>query len=251
MKTGKWIPPAEDGSLTHINPKWTTPRLNRRDYTKRAQCQAYFKTADRQCRAFAVEGLRYCKKHKGGDMAKAVLASQTPEAIKARSLKVKAYWARLREAAKTDPDLFKRMGVGRPAPGDPPRPPKEKEARMLFQAEKIITEELQALPAVPDKPFDQLEPHEQLVVITGQSLRVVHDILKLPTTERKRDDAGRYSDVVNLKAATLVKDTAIRALGLRVKVDANAMKRQAQDRVLDVIERLKAEAAKQVTVIEG
>jgi len=210
-----------------------------------------------KCNRVAMKESLYCKRHNPlvdptGHWLK------TPEAEAGR----KEYWARIRKAALEDPTLTSRIHHPRRAPESYERGWKSRrenakrkkqgleklpgfdDVKLMFKANAIINDTKTALPAVPDKPFDQLEPHEQLIVVTGQALDVVHEILKIPF-KAVVDGVEK----VDLKAASLVKDTAIRTIGLRIKVDTNALAARRADKVLDVLERLKAEAARQVTTI--
>lgn len=212
-----------------------------------------------RCWRFSGKGSLYCRHHNPlvdptGHWLK------TPEAEAGRQ----KYWARVREAARTDPTLTSQIHNPRRSPESYVRQWKTRrenverqkqgleklpghdtvkgDGKLMFKANAIITDTKIGLPAVPDKPFEEMEPHEQLVVVTGQALDVVHKILKIPFL--KEDGSA------DLKAASLVKDTAIRTIGLRIKVDTNALNAKRADKVLDVLERLKAEAAKQIT-LEG
>jgi hypothetical protein len=216
-------------------------------WVKARQCATVYKRGKRigqRCGWAAVENSLHCKKHCG------------PKVVSEAALEGKNNWfARMRQLKLKDPDVFKRLGFGRPraefvahlelqrAAGLPtnrmiplkdipgaPRPPKTDDKHIL-KAEKIIRQEIATLPAVPDRPFDELEPHEQLTVITGLSLKVVHDILHFEMKDRNGD--------VDVKVASMVKDTALRALAVRVKVDRNALTARRLDQTADLLARLK------------
>lgn len=221
---------------------------NKNTYVTTTQCTAIYKNTGEQCRHHAVKGRTTCFRHGGKTPRGGPLH---PNAARG----TQEYWKRIREAAEKDPTFLKRTfnprhspehlqklsSAGREAiarkraglePLPKPLPPTADE-KVVLRADKIVTAELKALPAVPDKPFAELEPHEQLVVVTGLSLTVVHDILKMKWT-------GETGEV-NLKAASLVKDTALRTLSIRVKVDQNALMAKRQDKMTDLLQRIREE----------
>lgn len=230
---------------------------NKRKYLKRPQCISRYKNTGLQCKGYAVDGRPYCKKHANAEPGVPV----SPATIEGRA----AYWKRIKEAAQHDPTLLSRIHNPHHPPehmqkmwkardearerkkvglAPLPKPPKPTaDEKLALKADKIITAEIAALPAVPDRPFAELEPHEQLVVVTGQALQTVHEILAMPI----KDAEGN----VNMKAATLKKDTAIRTLSIRVKVDTNALNARRQDKTLDLLEKIREEQARGVKVIEG
>lgn len=226
-------------------------RPNRAKYVTTTQCTAVFRSTGEQCRGHAVKGRSTCKKHGGltplgGTVSESSLAGTA------------AYWKRIREAAEKDPGLMSQLcdphhsqdylvklaASGRAArarklAGLAPLPKKERpsqEEKVVLRADKIVTEELRTLPAVPDRPFDQLEPHEQLVVVTGQALVAVHETLSM--------DVKNEDGTINLKAASLRKDTALRTLSIRVKVDQNALMAKRQDKMTDLLQRIREEQEK-------
>lgn len=161
-----------------------------------------------------------------------------------------SWWARVKALNKQYPGLLRelmntdqssatrkartavRKALPAPVTSDP----------VILKAHKSIIADVADLPPVPDKPFEELEPHEQLTVITGQSLRVVHEILSF----KMADKAG----VPQPKIISIVKDTALRALSVRVKVDRNALSARRIDKMGELLERLKANG-NGAKVIEG
>lgn len=236
-------------------------RGTKRTYVSKPRCAAIWRNTGEQCIDYAVEGTRYCGIHGNGGNGAVPGTPMPPAAVAGLS----EYWKRIKAEAAKDPTLLSRIhnphhtpehmaklqaaraaAVERRRAGLPPlpKPPKPTaDEKLALKADKIITAELATLPAVPDKPFEELEPHEQLVVVTGQALQTVHEILAMPI----KDAEGN----VNMKAATLKKDTAIRTLSIRVKVDTNALNARRQDKTLDLLEKIREEQARGVKVIEG
>ena len=228
-------------------------------WVKARQCATVYKNGKRagqRCSWTAVEGKEKCKKHIGPGVD-----NSNPVLRRAGHVR---WIARMRELQKTQPDIFKRDGRGRskedatehwrlqraagitspvlvPLKDIPGVKLPTTDDKVILKADRVIRQEIAALPTVPDKPFGELEPHEQLVVITGRALNVVHEILHF---EMKGKDG-----VVDVKVASMVKDTALRALAVRVKIDSNALREKRIDKMDDLLRRLKAgDGAK---VIEG
>lgn len=108
----------------------------------------------------------------------------------------------------------------------PPQPRlNNTEARALSN---IITEK-NKLPAVPDKPFEEMEDHQKLTVITSLSLDYARELLLM-----------RADPKVDPKAAELKWRAAAGALAIRVKVDRNALAARRIDGLTSLIERLKS-----------
>lgn len=97
------------------------------------------------------------------------------------------------------------------------------------KALKLLEAEKRSLPAVPDKPFEELEDHEKLTTLTGISLNMTHTILSMP---------------IDLNQPTLFKEQMkllSGTLSLRVKVDRNMLQARKQDKLAEIVERLRAE----------
>lgn len=223
----------------------------KRKYISKPRCAAIWKSTGEQCIGYAREGKQYCVKHGTGTVPPGVFPAHVAEGRA-------AYWKRIKEAAQHDPTLLSRIHNPHHPPehmekmwkardaakarkdaglAPLPKPPKPTgDEKLALRADKIITAEIAALPAVPDRPFSELEPHEQLVVVTGQALETVHEILAMPLKDEKGE--------INLKRAALKKDTAIRTLSIRVKVDTNALNARRQDKTLDLLERIRKEQEK-------
>lgn len=97
-------------------------------------------------------------------------------------------------------------------------------------ARSVLLHEKELLPAMPDKPFDQMEPHEKLQVLTGMSLDFHHKVLSLP-----------FDPAAQPKLAQMQMAAASGALALRVKVDRNALTARKVDGMVSLLERLKNE----------
>ena len=216
-------------------------------FIKSRQCAAQYTKGGRagfRCSWYAQEGSAYCVKHnpqEGVPLSKKH-ADDLHQGARNWWARVKALEAKhpgiMRQILNSDQAAITRLRV-KEIQKVMPKP--QTDDKQILQAHKIIVRKVADLPAVPDKPFDKLEPHEQLTVITGQSLKVVHEILSFSM----KDADG----LVDAKIASMVKDTALRALAVRVKVDRNALAAKRLDKMSELLDRLKAgEAAK---TIEG
>lgn len=222
------------------------PGKGTKRFVNSRQCAAMYRVGNRvgtRCTWYAQEGREYCVKH--GNSTR----PRSPEHLAAIDKGRKAWWQRLHDLEKTHPGIMRQAlntdgalatrAARREVKKTMPAP--ETDDKIVLKAHKELVAQVASLPKVPDKPFDELEPHEQLVVITGQSLKVVHEIL----TFKLKDANGE----VNLKVASMVKDTALRALATRVKIDRNALTARKLDNMVDLLQRLKnGDGAK---VIEG
>jgi hypothetical protein len=112
--------------------------------------------------------------------------------------------------------------------------------RPILKATKVLMREKEMLPTLPDKPFEEMEPHEKLTAITGLALDYAHQLLLMevdPLEDRKTAE-------LKWKAAT-------GALSLRVKVDRNELASRKVNGVMGLLERLRGEKQVNGTVIEG
>lgn len=109
---------------------------------------------------------------------------------------------------------------------------------VVHTARNVLLHEKAQLPAMPDKPFDQMEPHEKLQVLTGMSLDFHHKVLSLP-----------FEPAAQPKLAQMQMAAASGALALRVKVDRNALTARKVDGMVSLLERLKGE--RQMVTIEN
>lgn len=223
--------------------------LTPKKYIKSRQCAAVFtkgRRAGTRCSWYARPDSIYCRRH--GRNEGNILSE---EHVKALRKGAADWWTRMRALEAKQPGIIRRMfntdkavetRMRRKAVAKTlPMPPGAKEDKMILRAHKAIVNEIADLPAVPDKPFDQLEPHEQMVVNTRIALSRANEILCLPF----KDEAG----VVDPKIASIVKDATFRTIAAAVKIDRNVLAARKIDRMADLLERLKAgEGAK---VIEG
>lgn len=110
----------------------------------------------------------------------------------------------------------------------------------ILKATKVLIREKAMLPALPDKPFEEMEPHEKLTAITGLALDYAYQLLTMPV-----------DPLEDRKTAELKWKAATGAFSLRVKVDRNELASRKADGMLGLLERLKG--AKQVngTVVEN
>jgi hypothetical protein len=106
------------------------------------------------------------------------------------------------------------------------------------RARNVLLHEKAQLPAPPDIPFEQMEPHEKLQVLTGMSLDFHHKVLSLP-----------FDPAAQPKLAQMQMAAASGALALRVKVDRNALTARKVDGMVSLLERLKGE--RQGITIDG
>ncbi len=128
----------------------------------------------------------------------------------------------------------------------PPEPPKEKpsaEMRPILRAQRELVAARESLPALPDKPFEEMEPHEKLVALTGMGLDHLYNLLKDPLAD---------PEVAPVKAK-LQMQAATAALTMRVKVDSNALRARKVDRMGDILARLKGTQAPgdEAKLVEG
>ena len=210
-------------------------------YVKSRQCAAVFTRGGLRCSWYARPDSVYCKRHQG---------NPNPSNIEARMAGHTNWWARMHAIEKDHPGTLRRvLGIDKAIETRKrkkeieatllPRP--QTEDKIVLQAHKALVKEVAALPAIPDKPFDALAPHEQLVFNTRLALKRSHEILEVKLTEKKMSD--------NPKLAAMVKDAAFRTLATTVKVDSNTLQARKIDRMGELLQRLKAgDGAK---VIEG
>lgn len=216
-------------------------------FVKSRQCAAIYTVGNRagnRCTWYARADSIYCARHGRGEGK-----TLAPERIAKMQAGAQSWWTRLRELEAKHPGLMRqvlnvdeatetrqrRKEVRREMPAPKTDDP------VVLKAHTQVVALAAELPRLPDKPFEQMEPHEQLVAITGKSLRVVHEILGFKMTDT--------DGVPNPKIVSIVKDTALRALAVRVKVDRNALAARRADKMAEILERLtKGETAK---VIDG
>lgn len=202
----------------------------------------------KQCGRRARKGHLYCLKH--GAHLEGVPHPKTPEHLE----KMRAGLARWREtmnrakAAGLIEDIPCGFQAGNKAGNkaakkaakerkiNPPAPDKAIRSHGFLRAQKALVAEIASLPALPDKPFDQMEPHEQLTALTGLGMGMLHTVLTKPI-----DPAGTP---LLFKAQMTAASTA---LSVRVKVDRNMLASKKADRLADLVLRLKNEG----TVLEN
>lgn len=205
-------------------------------FVKSRQCAAMYSKggrAGKQCTWYAQADRIYCARHGRNVAPKNVEAWREGNRnwwIRLKALEAK-YPGIMRQALGVDKAIATRKAI-KEVEKTMPKP--ETEDKTILQAHKAIVKRVADLPALPDKPFEDMEPHEQLVAITGQSLKVVHEILSFEMTEGK----GK-NKTVNLKVASMVKDTALRALAVRLKSDRNALTARRLDKMGELLERLR------------
>lgn len=225
-----------------------------------ARCAAIYKKSGKSCGAVARKGTLYCRQHQG-----------TPQPIELRNAGAQVYWEKMREAlrnglvetiatsvplgSKRDPESLRKRSINTKralavrrgidpdtvAPAIPVLPPED--AKLVKKARQRIKLARANLPAIPDKPFNQLEAHEKFAVLLGQSLEFTHRLLNVAADPLK-----------DAKVVSMQKDAAISVMSMRVKIDASIMKERRVDRLSDLLERLKAEPAGPVidgTVVDG
>lgn len=230
--------PVEVDVTDHVKGK------NTRKYIKARQCVTVFKNgrmAGLRCSWYALKDSVHCKRHDG---------NHNPTNIEGMRQGLMNYWARIRAIEAQNPGTIRRvLNIDKAA--DTRRRTKEIEATLLpkpktedkiiIQAHKALVKQVAALPPIPDKPFDELAPHEQLVHNTRLALKRAHEILEVTLTEKKiKKDP---------KLASLVKDAAFRTLATAVKIDRNTLQERRIDKMGELLARLKA--GDDAKVIEG
>lgn len=98
----------------------------------------------------------------------------------------------------------------------------------IVTATKLLEAEQKSLAPVPDKPFEELEDHEKLTVLTGKSLNIINQIISMPIDP---EQPTLFKEQMKLLSGTL---------SLRVKVDRNMLQARKQDKLAEIVERLKA-----------
>lgn len=216
----------------------------KRKYIKGRQCAVVFKAgrmAGLRCSWYALPDSVFCKRHFG---------NHHPVNDEARKAGHANWWARMKAIEAQHPGTIRRM-MGIDKAHETRAKNKEIEATLLprpktkdeiiIKAHKALVKQVAALPAIPDKPFDQLEPHEQLVFNTKLALKRQHEILEVKLTENKM--------AKNPKLASMVKDAAFRTLSAAIKVDTNALRARKLDKMGELLARLKG--GDEAKVIEG
>lgn len=99
--------------------------------------------------------------------------------------------------------------------------------KQVLKASRLLEAEQKTLPAVPDKPFEELEDHEKLTSLTGKSLNIINQIISMPIDP---DQPVLFKEQMKLLSGTL---------SLRVKVDRNMLAARKQDKMAEIVERLK------------
>lgn len=244
----------------HVKPNgWVMParkdeKPKGRRWVKARQCAAIWRKPNSgyqgaRCGLPAQEGRLYCWRHgtqKGVGMLQhldKVHAGQRRWFARMRALD-KQYPGLMREVMKIDQREETRRRVKEiRAKGNMPKIVTAD--KMLQKADKELVKAVAELPRIPDKPFEELEPHEQLVRITGESLTRIHEIVRTPIPDLN----VRNLDPMALKLAAMIKDASLRALTVRIKADGNALAARKVDRLAEILERLKA--GDQAKVIEG
>jgi hypothetical protein len=226
----------------HYTPHTT---FKQRRWVKARQCATVYKINGIRCNWPAMENSLYCRKH-----------GQQPKVSKETIAKMHAgrdrWWARMREIEAKAPGTLKRIFSARAVAANETRrktaavqkllPAPETDDKIILKAHKTIVREIADLPAVPNKPFDEMAPHEQMVVNTKIALTRAYEILRMPYVDKK-------SKEIDYKVLATVKDAAFRTIGAAVKIDRNALAARKLDRMAELLARLKAgEAAK---LIEG
>lgn len=207
-----------------------------RKYVKSQQCAAmYYKGARAgfQCTWYAQKDRIYCVKH-GNSPGLSTASPETKEKVHQAS---RDWWARLKALDKKHPGLLRSVintdqkteTVARRKEARLEMPTPKTKDPLVLKAHNQVIAVAATLPRLPDKPFEEMEPHEQMVAITGRSLRVVYEILGFKMTVKGVPDP---------KIASLVKDTALRALAVRVKIDRNALAARRNDKMAELLERL-------------
>ncbi len=196
----------------------------------------------RQCGYKALPGQVYCKLHKG--LAKGPIAPKSEEHMEKLNAGRDKWRARLQKA--------KAEGIPVEVPGfkkgnkfatkrhrntlKPPPPPADAIPRpkVMVQARELILSERAKLPALPDKPFEDMEPHEKLTSLMGTSLDIAAKVLTMPLTPEETPTTFKAQ-------MKLVSDV----WSVGVKIDRNTLMAKKQDRLVELISKLKGE------VIEG
>jgi hypothetical protein len=186
-----------------------------------------------QCGGQAVKDGVYCRRH----TQKKAKGSASPEHYAALVAGLKRYHEALRKskaaggigysdvvkARKKPTEKVKRIKKQPQVPGTPP-------IRHILKTVEIIDTVKAQLPAIPDRPFEQLEDHEKLTSLTGITLDMAAEIIAMP-----RDPEGR--PVLFKAQMKLISDV----WSFRTKTDKNSLVAKKQDRLVELVERLKNE----------
>lgn len=121
-----------------------------------------------------------------------------------------------------------------------PVPKPSAAARDLKRAAQVLIHEKALLPPVPDKPFEEMEQHEKLTVLTGMSLDFQYKVLSEP-----------FDPANQPKLAQMQMAAATAALSIRVKVDRNELVARRTNAGLSLLERLKGAKLINGVTIDG
>jgi len=199
----------------------------------------------RPCGRAAVKGNVYCRRHAAG-AANLLVVGKANTYAEARNAGRDKWRARLQKA--------KAMGLDVKVPGfqkgnklaskahknaikgrkPAPIPDAITRPKAMLEARSMILSEREKLPALPDKPFDEMEPHEKLTSLMGTSLDIAARVLTMPLTPEETPTTFKAQ-------MKLVADV----WSVGVKVDRNTLTAKKQDRLVELITKLKGE------VIEG
>ncbi len=193
----------------------------------------------RQCGYKALPGLLHCKLHHG--IALGAAAPKSEEHMEKLNAGRDKWRARLQKARE--------QGIAVEMPGfkkgnklatkkyrntikDKPPPVVDAIPRpkVMVQARELILSERAKLPALPDKPFEDMEPHEKLTSLMGTSLDIAAKVLSMPLEPEETPTTFKAQ-------MKLVSDV----WSVGVKVDRNTLTAKKQDKMLEIIARLKGE----------
>lgn len=241
------------------HPKYDPETGGRRKYVNRMQCAAVYRKgarAGKRCSWYAKKDSIYCRKH--GAQEGVPISEEHAKALHDGS---RNWWARMRAIEAQRPGFLREFmgprntGFMKTAKRDwhgrllPQEPLVVSDDPIVIKGAKVLQRELNRLPTPPDKPVEEMNPQELLIHNTYTSLHRIAELLRMPIKKTEIDERGQKVEVIDYKAAAIVKDAALRASALQVKVDGNALKAQRLDRMAELLERLKA--PDQATLIEA
>lgn len=247
------------------NPQYDPTCGGKRKYIKARQCAAMWrkgKRAGKRCTWYALADSLYCKKHcvkyRGG---RAYYVNNTPEKMAKLHQGVRDWWVRMKAIEAEHPGtirevlglkvksqqnkeyLARQKALGIPGNRFVPEsqlfpPGFLSDDPFVAKQQKYVAKEIFRLPEIA-KPIDEMTADELLTHNTLKSLKRMAELLALKITHQAKDADGKTVDVIDYKAASLVKDTALRAAALQIKVDRNALQATKIDRMHELLQRLK------------
>lgn len=211
---------------------------------RKTQCSGRNRNGTR-CGWPCVEGQPVCKKHMC--LRGKTLSPEHKAALHAGRAK---HWLRLAQAMDDNPELRKifypkkssealkehvkraRSFIGKKNEEKVGLVLDQSSGSVVLKASALLNRAKDALDKIPDKPFNELSPHEKMVANTGLSLDHINLVLRLPVKDKE--------GVLDLKLLKLVTDTACKAIASQTRVDGNMLVARKSSQLTQILDQLKA-----------